>query len=95
MTEKPMTKQDKMPVWVALAFSSIESRKVALYFVYTCAAFTIYCFPWSRYFTNATWVAKIFLVDGWSWFVTSLACTLWYWLSLKWIDDHSGWAKSA
>jgi len=89
-----MNKKNKMPIWVALAFSSIESRRVALYLVFFCAIFTVYCFPWPRIFGATTWVAKIFLIDDWSWFAVSLVTTLWYWLGLKWIDNNFGWAKS-
>jgi hypothetical protein len=89
-----MNKQNKQPIWVALAFSSIESRTTALYLIYGCAIFTAYCFPWLRYFSENTWVIKVFLVNDWSWFVVSLACTVWYWLSLKWIDNNSGWATA-
>jgi hypothetical protein len=92
--EATMNKQNKMPLWVALAFSNIGSRKVALYLVYGCAIFTAYCFPWPRYFT-ATDPLQEYLVDDWSWFALSLATTLWYGLGLKWIDNNCGWAESA
>jgi hypothetical protein len=81
----------KMPLWVALAFSSVRSRKLALYIVYGCAAFTAYCVPWPHYFGDQTWVTKIFLLDDWSWAVMMIPTTIWYWLSFMWIERNSTW----
>jgi hypothetical protein len=89
-----MKKADDMPLWVSLAFSSIESRKVALWLVFGCVLFSAYCIPWANYFGSVDWVVKIFLIDDWSWFAMMVPITLWYWLSLKWIDNNSGWEIS-
>lgn len=88
-----MNKQDKMPLWVALAYSNIESRKVALYLVVGCAVFSAYCFPWVRYLHQGDWVAKFFLIDDWSWFAMMAPTTLWYWLGLRWIDANYRWGS--
>jgi hypothetical protein len=89
-----MKKENDMPLWVSLAFSSIESRKVALWLVFSCVLFSAYCIPWSNYFGSEDWVAKIFLIDDWNWFAMMVPITLWYWLSLRWIDNNSGWEIS-
>lgn len=80
-----------MPLWVAILFSNLRSRKVALRLVFGCAIFTIYCFPWANYFGNHDWVAKLFLLDDWSWIAMMAPTTLWYWLGLRWIDANSAW----
>ena len=41
-----MEKTSDMPIWVYLAFSSIEKRQTALLLIYACAAFALYCIPW-------------------------------------------------
>lgn len=89
-----MNKQ-KQPWWVTLAFSSIPSRKGALILIGACILFTLYCLPWSRFFPQSAWVGKLFLIEGWDWFAMMLPISFWYWLSLKWMDRHSGWPSSA
>lgn len=90
-----MQKTKKMPLWVFLAFSSIETRKAALWLILACAIFTLYCIPWAKYFADSAWVSKLFLIDDWSWFAMMLPVTLWYWLSLKWVDKHFVWADTS
>ena len=90
-----MDKADDMPIWVFLAFSGIETRKTAMWLVWSCVISSAYCIPWPFYFGNLDWVAKIFLIDDWAWFAVMVPITLWYWLSLKWIDSHCGWADAA
>ncbi|MGB5440850.1 MAG: hypothetical protein WBN57_08960 [Gammaproteobacteria bacterium] len=80
-----------MPIWVFLAFSSIETRKAALILIWVCVLFTIYCIPWSRLFMGSDWVEKIFLIDDWSWLAMMIPIVLWYWLSLRWVDNNSAW----
>jgi len=89
-----MNKTDTMPLWVRLAFSNVESRKVALYFVYASAVFSIYCFPWPRYFMAAE-AFKSFLIEDWSWFAMMVPTTMWYWMSLRWLDRNAAWVDSA
>jgi hypothetical protein len=88
-----VNRQGKMPLWVALAFSNIRSRKGALYLVYGCAIFTVYCFPWGRYFTETSSL-RVFLIDDWNWFAFMAPTSFWYWLSLRWIDNNYGWEMS-
>lgn len=88
-----MEKKDKMPLWVFLAFSSINSRAGALWLIGASALFTLYCFPFARYFQDSPWVQTIFLIDDWSWFAMMIAITAWYWLSLRWVDNNTAWEK--
>ncbi|MEN6373250.1 MAG: hypothetical protein ABFD75_00545 [Smithella sp.] len=86
-----MKKTDATPLWVFLAFSSIESRRGALILVWISLIFSLYCVPWFNYFNFDDRVAKLFLVNDWVWFAVMLATTVWYWLSLRWIDKNGGW----
>jgi hypothetical protein len=86
-----MEKTDNMPIWVYLAFSGIATRKGAVLLISACVVFSIYCIPWSLLFPGRDWVVQIFLVDDWSWFAMMMPIVLWYWLSLKWIDNNTGW----
>ena len=89
-----MEKKDNMPIWVFLAFSSIATRKGAMILIWVCVLFTIYCIPWSLLFAGNDWVVKIFLIDDWSWLAMMVPILLWYWLSLRWVDNNSGWDNS-
>jgi hypothetical protein len=86
-----MERTDNMPIWVFLAFSSINKRKSALLLIWACVVFSIYCIPWALFITTQDWVAKIFLIDDWSWLAMMLPITFWYWLSLRWADNNSAW----
>ena len=86
-----MEKKDNMPLWVFLAFSSINTRKGALTLIWGCAVFSLYCIPWSQFFADQEWVGNIFLIDDWSWLTMMVPMILWYWLSLKWIDKNTAW----
>lgn len=85
-----MEKTKDMPLWVFLAFSSIETRKMAMILIWSCILFTLYCIPWSQYF-QADWVKSLFLIDDWSWAAMMAPICLWYWLSLRWVDKHQAW----
>jgi len=87
-----MEKTKDMPIWVFLAFSSINTRKGAMLLIGACVLFTVYCVPWSIFLGSGNWVARIFLIEDWSWFAMMVPISLWYWLSLKWIDNNPGWA---
>jgi len=89
-----MEKIKKMPIWVFLAFSAIEKRRSALILILSSVLFSIYSIPWSSLFTGAPWISSVFLIDDWSWVAMMIPITLWYWLSLKWVDNNSVWAKS-
>lgn len=86
-----MEKKDDMPLWVFLAFSSINTRKGALILIWICIVFSLYCIHWTKFFADQEWIAKIFLIDDWSWIAMMIPMTIWYWLSLRWIDKNSAW----
>ncbi|MGB5339428.1 MAG: hypothetical protein WBO06_10080 [Gammaproteobacteria bacterium] len=90
-----MEKTDNMPLWVYFAFSSISTRKGALLLIWACVLFSVYCIPWPLVFEGRDWIVKIFLIDDWSWFAMMAPITFWYWASLRWIDNNSGWEKPA
>lgn len=89
-----MQKDSNMPLWVFLALSSIETRKGALLLIRLSFLFSLYCIPWSTYFNDQTWISTLFLLDDWEWFAMMLPMTLWYWLSMKWIDKNRGWQSA-
>jgi hypothetical protein len=88
-----MEKKDNTPLWVYLAFSAIETRKGALLLVWACLAFTLYSVPWPLLFAESGWIARIFLIDDWSWFAMMVPVTFWYWISLRWVDNNLGWGQ--
>jgi len=86
-------KTDNMPIWVFLAYSAINTRKAALILIGACAIFTVYCIPWSSLFANPQWLGKLFRIEDWSWVLMMVPIMLWYWISLRWLDNNSGWAQ--
>lgn len=90
-----MQKTDATPLWVFLALSSIETRKGALLLIWSSILFSLYCIPWVSFYRGNVWVAKLFLIDDWEWFAMMAPMTLWYWLSMKWVDKHLGWQTQA
>jgi len=78
-----MERKNDMPLWVFLAFSSIETRKGALILIWICVLFTVLCIPVSWY----PWIEWI----DWSWTGMMAAVTAWYWLALKWVDKNTAW----
>ncbi|MCF6202068.1 MAG: hypothetical protein L3J59_00145 [Methylococcaceae bacterium] len=86
-----MEKKDNTPLWVFLAFSSINTRKGALILIWSCIIFSLYCIPWSLFFSDQEWVARIFLIDDWSWLAMMIPIVIWYWLSLRWVDKNTAW----
>ncbi|NOT10814.1 MAG: hypothetical protein HOP23_03105 [Methylococcaceae bacterium] len=90
-----MTMKSSMPLWVVLAFSSIQTRKGALLLIWSSTLFSVYCIPWVKYFDGNGWVAKLFLIDDWSWFAFMLPMVLWYMLCLRWVDKNTGWENGS
>jgi hypothetical protein len=84
-------KNRKLPLWVALAYANIESRKLAVYLTAASLLFTACCLPIMQMFSLPGWLGKVFLADDWTWFAFSLAITIWYWLGIRWIDNHGSW----
>lgn len=87
-----MQKSDTMPIWVYLAFSSISTRKGAVSLIGACIVFSLYCVPWASIFAGRDWIERVFLIKNWSWFAMMIPVIFWYWISLRWVDKHSGWA---
>ena len=90
-----MEKTDSMPIWVYLAFSSIGTRKAALFVIWACAIFSVYCVPWSQLSASPEWFNSIFLIEDWSWFAMMVPMTVWYWMSLRWVDRNFGWGDTS
>ena len=88
-----MEKSKNMPLWVFLAFSSIETRKGAMILIISSVVFSFYCIPWPLFF-DADIIKTVFLIDDWSWIAMMAPIVIWYWISLKWVDNNIGWEKS-
>lgn len=88
-----MTKTKHTPIWVYLAFSSIETRKGAIILIALSLLFTLYCIPWALLFHagDGEIVSQVFLIDDWSWFGMMLPVIIWYLASLLWMDRNDGW----
>lgn len=83
----------KMPIWVLMAFSSIQKRKHAIMLIWSCVIFTVYCLPFVNFIDNEI-VATLFLIDDWSWIAMMIPMCIWYVLSLQWMDKNDAWEKS-
>lgn len=90
MTDSNKTSNTKIPLWVFLAFSSIQKRKHALILIWVCIIFSVYSLPWSIFISNAL-VSSLFLIDDWSWVAMMLPISAWYILSLRWMDNNEAW----
>lgn len=90
MNDSNKTQQTKMPLWVLLAFSSIEKRKHAILLIWASVIFAVYCLPWTSFIDNKL-LSEIFLIDDWSWIAMMLPICLWYILSLRWMDNNNAW----
>lgn len=88
-----MEKKDNTPMWVFLAFSSINTRKGALILIWACVIFTLYCVPWPLFFPEPEWLKKVFLIDDWSWLAMMVPMVLWYFFAMRWVDKHDEWEK--
>lgn len=88
-----MEKKDNTPMWVFLAFSSINTRKGALILIWCSVIFTMYCFPFSLFFTEPAWVKQVFLIDDWSWLAMMAPMVIWYYLCLRWMDKNKEWEE--
>ena len=88
-----MEKDDNVPLWVFLAFSSISKRKTALLLIYSCVMFSIYCVPWPTLFAEPEWIGNVFLISDWSWLAMMVPMTIWYLASFRWMDKNSAWSN--
>lgn len=88
-----MIKTKNTPLWVFLAFSAIETRKGALLLIWACVLFSVYCLPWTIMLGEAVGDLgkQLLLIDDWSWIAMMAPMTLWYILSLAWMDKNDGW----
>lgn len=86
-----MQKTDDTPIWVYLAFSSIETRKSAVLLILSNVIFSAYCVPWISLYPDIPWLSSVFLIEDWEWFIWTAPMNIWYWFSLKWVDKNKRW----
>jgi len=90
MNDQNKSSPAKLPIWVLLAFSSIQKRKHAIILIWACIVFTLYCLPWASYISNEL-ITSLFVIDDWSWVAMMIPICLWYILSLRWMDKNNAW----
>jgi hypothetical protein len=90
MNDQDKSSPTKLPIWVLLAFSSIQKRKHAILLIWACIIFTLYCLPWASFTTNEM-ITSLFVIDDWSWIAMMVPICLWYILSLRWMDKNNAW----
>ena len=89
-----MVKTEDTPLWVFLAFSSIETRKGAMILIWSCVAFTIYSLPWPLFFSNPLGeLGKSIFFDDWYTLLMMIPITLWYIIGLQWMDKRQAWEQ--
>ena len=93
MDDRKKESSAKMPLWVLLAFSSIQKRNHAIILIWACVLFTLYCLPWMN-FTDNEIVSTLFLIDDWSWIAMMIPICFWYILSLRWMDQNNAWEST-
>ena len=93
MDDRKKESSAKMPLWVLLAFSSIQKRKHAIILIWACVLFTLYCLPWMNFTVNEI-VSTLFLIDDWSWLAMMIPICFWYILSLRWMDQNNAWEST-
>jgi len=88
-----MIKTKNTPLWVFLAFSAIETRKGALLLIWSCVVFSIYCIPWVLLLGESLgeFGKQVLVINDWEWLAMMIPLTLWYSISLVWMDKHEGW----
>ena len=90
MNDQNKSSPAKLPIWVLLAFSSIQKRKHAILLIWACIIFTLYCLPWASFIGNEI-ITRLFVIDDWSWVAMMIPISLWYILSLRWMDKNNAW----
>lgn len=85
-----MKVSETTPMWVQLAWGNVGARKIAVWMIVFCVLFMLYCIPWTQFSSHPV-VAKLSLINDWYWAGSMLPLTIWYWLSLKWVDRHNAW----
>lgn len=80
-----MDRKDNMPMWVFLALASIDTRKIGMMLVWACLIFALGFLPLPLLLDNWTWLEVL------EWSGVLYPMTLWYWLSIRWVDKHSSW----
>ena len=69
-----------MPSWAYWSLWGIDSRKTALGFFIASVILTLVFVPLGLYIQD--YIALLII-----------GVPIWYWLSIKWADDNSAWAK--
>lgn len=90
-----MNKTDVIPLWVAIAFSAVSTRKGALILIGINALFSLYCIPWLLFVSFQSAFLTEWLIDDWSWIAVMFPLLVWYIACLRWMDNHHGWESPA
>lgn len=86
-----MDEEIKRPLWVELVFSVINKRIHALMLIWVSVLFTLYCVPWRRFLDEQSILAKLLVIEDWSWLAMMAVIMTWYLLALRWMDRNKAW----
>ena len=75
-----MIKMENMPLRVFPGLMNIETRKGTLILFWCSFALMLCC------------ILLSYFLDDWWWLGMMVPITLWYWLSLQWVDRHPAWS---
>jgi hypothetical protein len=81
------------PLWVKVALWGVPNRAVAWALFWLCVAvapvFFVISFwnPFLVFFWFGTWDPIFFFLG-----VYFVLVALWYWLAIRWVDQHGGWS---
>lgn len=77
-----MERTDEMPEWVYLGLWGLNSRIAALSFMWICAVVGSVSLVATGRYPMAQWGAYMLLAVPW------------YWLSIRWVDQHGSWTRT-
>lgn len=82
-----MEKKDNTPLWVFLAFSSIQTRKGAFLLTMICFLGGLGFLPLPLLLDDWSWM------DVLNWSGMFFAMVAWYWFAMRWVDKNGGWEE--
>lgn len=83
-----MERTSTMPLWVFLGLMNIETRKGAIILTSCSLLFALGFIPLPLFLEDWSWRD----VAEYSGMMTAI--TLWYWLSMRWVDKNNGWSQT-
>lgn len=73
-----MKRMENMPLWVYWGLWTINSRKVAMMYLFLAVLLSFILVPYA------------FMIEKYYYFLVVVS-PLWYWGSIKWADNNNAW----